>query len=116
MALIFAPGGWMWQQANACYANCILKCTSALILPPDYGRIVLHQPQELASKGILVIEASRDEAESLRKNCEIGHCYISHVCNLDPDRFDGVIICFSDCNYKTVYRCAAKVAPFVAKE
>lgn len=69
----------------------------------------------LLLKSINVSEISGKEAENLRDNCEIGHCYIGHYCTLDPNRFDKIVIYFTDCNFKLVYQCSARVTSLVAK-
>lgn len=72
--------------------------------------------QILQSIGIIVLENNEADLETLRDNCEIGHCYIAQNSNLDPNIYDEIVIYFSDCNYQTVYQCGAKVTSLVAKK
>lgn len=72
--------------------------------------------QTLSSKGFLILETTEAEASANRDHCEIGYCSIYQMCNLDPDRIDEIVISFSDCNYKVVYTCSAKVTANVVKK
>ena len=72
--------------------------------------------QTLRSKGFTILETTEAEASVNRDNCEIGYCHISQMSNLDPNRFDEIVLYFSDCNYKLVYQCGAKVKSNVVKK
>lgn len=96
------------------YITSIKKAGSTLAF--DVYGIQKIIKQTLRSKGFIILETTEAEAAANRDHCEIGYCSIYQMCNLDPNRIDEIVLSFSDCNYKVVYTCSAKVTSNVVKK